>query len=190
MVRISHCQTNLGQCQAHTAILGTITQWGNVTKESKKDKAKAKVKDATVSTFGDSNASASGRNGFEGGRGRGRGGADRGRSTRGRGAAKTNGTRKENIPLPPVAAQSWDAPVSTDAGAWDAKPATPATGEDSSCGASSTATAAAKVTSSIIPDGVKKSWASMFSAPAPAPKKAPEPVEKYEFPPYIYSTSC
>ncbi len=47
----------------------------------------------------------------------------------------------------------------------------------------STSTAApAKAASSIIPDGVKKSWASMFASPAPvpAPKKTPEPiVEKF-----------
>jgi hypothetical protein len=44
--------------------------------------------------------------------------------------------------------------------------------------ASTTAAAAAKITSSVIPEGVKKSWASMFK-PAPAPKKEPSPVQKY-----------
>jgi hypothetical protein len=36
-----------------------------------------------------------------------------------------------------------------------------------------------KATSSVIPEGVMKSWASMFkTAPAPAPKKEPSPTQK------------
>jgi hypothetical protein len=55
------------------------------------------------------------------------------------------------------------------------QPSSDAWGSTASEAAPSTA---AKVASSIIPDGVKKSWASMFATPAPAPKK-PAAVEKY-----------
>jgi hypothetical protein len=84
---------------------------------------------------------------------------------------------------PATEPSAWDTPAATDAPAWDAKPAS--SGEDSWSAPTPVAQAATKATkaaSSIIPDGVKKSWASMF-APAPAPKKAPEPVEKYTFSP-------
>jgi hypothetical protein len=142
-----------------------------------------------------------GRAGFDGGRGgRGRG-TDRGRGGRARGAsaAHTNGSRKENVEqsVPTTDLGSWDtvtAPADAPSSSWDnvtksakpakhAKPAEPAEPvEESSASWGSTAAAAASVTSSIIPDGVKKSWASMFAKPAPTPApKAPEPVEKYAF---------
>ncbi len=174
---------------------GTITQWGEVS-NTKKDRSKSKVKDATSTTFGDSantsRVSRGGRAGFDSGRGgRGRG-TDRGRGGRGRGASvvHTNGTRKENEPSTAAAeSTAWEDPVSGDKSAWDtAKPAednleTPAKPAQESAptnaAAPTTIAVPAKPTSSIIPDGVKKSWASIF-APAPAPKKAPEPVaEQY-----------
>ncbi|CZR62007.1 uncharacterized protein PAC_11904 [Phialocephala subalpina] len=148
-----------------------------------------------------------GRAGFDSGRGgRGRG-ADRGRGGRGRGTsvAHTNGSRnKENVDVstPTNESSAWDAPTSGETSAWDStKPAAESSTEwdtakpaesswdtakpaQESGGSTGTvvaaATTAASATSSIIPDGVKKSWASMFAkpapAPAPAPKKAPEPV--------------
>jgi len=160
----------------------------------KKDRSRSKAaKDATVTSFGDatnqSRTSRGGRAGFDSGRGgRGRG-TDRGRGGRTRGAsvAHTNGRNKEtaetSIPTPestaweaPATGDSWDAPKTGD-DSWDtSKPAEVGWGES----ASSTVKAAADATSSIIPTGVKKSWASMFAAPPPAPKKAPEPVvEKF-----------
>ncbi|TVY27470.1 CUE domain-containing protein [Lachnellula hyalina] len=165
---------------------GTISQWGEVSKTKK-----SKVKDATVTSFGDATnqprGSRGGRAGFDTGRGRGRG-TDRGRGGRGRGAsvAHTNGSRKENevISIPTTETSAWDTAASNDAApVWDTPASTEKPAEDSwgaaATGAvSSTATATTKVASSIIPDGVKKSWASIF-APAPAPKKAAEPIEKY-----------
>lgn len=139
-----------------------------------------------------------GRAGFEGGRGRGRGtdrGRGGGRGGRGASTGHTNGARAdENDTLPATTESSaWDTPSQS---AWD----TPASKEEAPTSDTqkdsestwdthksqekpeepqSTAAAAVKAASSIIPDGVKKSWASMF-APAPASKKekekAPEPV--------------
>ena len=170
---------------------GTISQWGEVSK-TKKDRSRSKAKEATVTSFGDttnqSKVSRGGRAGFDGGRGgRGRG-TDRGRGARGRGAsvAHTNGSHKENaISTPTADSSAWDTPVATEEStawdtpapaadnSWDSKPAAAAAATES-WGAPAAAEAPAK--SSIIPDGVKKSWASMFAAPPPAPKKAPEPV--------------
>ncbi|KAH8593388.1 hypothetical protein B0O99DRAFT_515557 [Bisporella sp. PMI_857] len=151
---------------------GSITQWGEV---SKVKKSKAKEPAATI--LGDSTntgkGSRGGRANTDSGRGRGRG-IDRGRSGRGRGAsvAHTNGSRKENAP---AAAESnaWDTTAPTEAPTWDTKPSG---GDDSSTAGPTNV--AAKAASSIIPDGVKKSWASMFAPHPPTPKKAPEPVEK------------
>ncbi|KUJ07985.1 uncharacterized protein LY89DRAFT_742281 [Mollisia scopiformis] len=187
---------------------GTISQWGEVSK-TKKDRSRSKVKDATVSTFGDitnqNRPSRGGRAGFDGGRGgRGRG-ADRGRAGRGRGTstAHVNGSRnKENVDVSTPTADStayeqtnagdanawetkaaesseWDNSTAKPADTWDSsKPAQETWGSTGTGAATAAATSAANATSSIIPDGVKKSWASMFAkpAPAPAPKKAPEPV--------------
>lgn len=173
--------------QLLTWTAGTITQWGEVSK-TKKDRSRSKAKDTAV--FGEvanqTRNSRGGRGGFDSGRGgRGRG-TERGRAGKGRGAsvAHTNGGRKENVieSTPTVESNAWDA---AETPAWDssAKAAEAPVEEnnwDSSAGGGATATPAAPATqaSSIIPDGVKKSWASIF-APAPAPKKAPEPVDKY-----------
>jgi len=168
---------------ANVYLKGSITQWGEVSKVKK-----SKAKDATVSTFGDATntgkVSRGGRGGAESGRGRGRG-AERSRGSRGRGAstAQTNGSRKENA-VPATESTAWDATTTTETPAWDTKPAG---GENSWDTSAAPTTVVAQVASSIIPDGVKKSWASMFApAPAPASKKAPEPVEKYEPLPNVY----
>merc|ERR1712093_279784 len=170
---------------------GTITQWGEVSK-SKKDRSKSKVKEATtVTSFGDSTnqsrVSRGGRAGFDGARG-GRGRATERGGRGGRGRAPTNGVRKENTvetstptvestawETAPSGESSWDAPKATEDSYDTTKPAQDSWSSTATGAAAATATTAAKVTSSVIPDGVKKSWASIF-APAPAPKKAPEPV--------------
>lgn len=174
--------------------------------KTKKDRSKSKAKDANTASLGDitnqTRGARGGRGGFEGrGGGRGRG-ADRGRgaSRGGRGAsvAHTNGSHKESSENPPPAAESssWDTPLPTsddapapawdtpapaeESSSWDQPAATQSSSRDSAPAAPSTATATVvQAASSIIPEGVKKSWASIF-APAPVPKKAPEPVvEKY-----------
>lgn len=169
-----------------TWIAGTISQWGEVSK-TKKDRSRSKAKDTAV--FGDvanqTRNSRGGRGGFDSGRGgRGRG-TERGRAGKGRGAsvAHTNGGRKENVveSTPTVESNAWD---TAETPAWDSSakaadaPVEENSWDSSAGGATATPAAPATQASSIIPDGVKKSWASIF-APAPAPKKAPEPVEKY-----------
>ncbi|RDW94489.1 rnapii degradation factor def1 [Coleophoma crateriformis] len=160
---------------------GSISQWGEVSK-TKKDRSRSKAtKDTTTTVAETSNGARPSRGGrvFDGARGgRGRG-TDRGRGGRGRGAstAQTNGSRKENTEISVPTEEAWDTvkeEAPQEAPAWDTAAAETSGGD----GWAATATAtAAKATSSIIPDGVKKSWASMF-APVPTPKKAPAPVEK------------
>ncbi|KAL3427967.1 rnapii degradation factor def1 [Phlyctema vagabunda] len=172
---------------------GTITQWGEVSK-NKKDRSRSKAtKDATSAPLSDSIHNARAARGgrvFDGGRGgRGRG-TDRGRGGRGRGAslAQTNGSRKEtavDVSVPTEESNAWESTPSNawdtpkddapqEAQAWDAPAATTTEPAAEGWGAAATSTAA-KVTSTIIPNGVKKSWASMF-APVPTPKKAPTPA--------------
>jgi hypothetical protein len=164
--------------------LGTIAQWGEVSK-GKKDRSRSKAKESSAPAFGDSTnvsrPSRGGRGGFEGGRGgRGRG-TDRGRGGKARGAsvAHTNGSRKENIDPNPVAA--WDTTETMTEDASKPTDATANTTDETSWGSSipNPVAAVANAASSVIPAGVKKSWADMFKAETPAPKKASEPQDKY-----------
>lgn len=115
-----------------------------------------------------------GRESSRGGAGRGRGTErGRGRGRGGAGAAHTNGARKEtaDVSVPTDESTAWDTSKSEE------KPTDDLVGT-----AKSKVAAAAHATSAALPEGVKKTWASMFATPAPppAPKKAPEPVvEKY-----------
>ncbi|PBP24652.1 hypothetical protein BUE80_DR004513 [Diplocarpon rosae] len=170
---------------------GTITQWGEVSK-NKKDRSKSKVKEAaTTTSFGDpasqSRVSRGGRAGFDSGRG-GRGRATERGGRGGRVRAPTNGVRNENTAetstptvestawdTAPAGESSWETPKATEESGETAKPVQESWGSAAAGAATATAAVAAKATSSVIPDGVKKSWASIF-APAPTPKKAPEPV--------------
>lgn len=156
---------------------GTITQWGEVSKP-KKDRSKSKVKESSTNTHTDSgNAPRAARNGPDSGRGgRGRGN-ERGRGGRGRGAAatQTNGTHTKPAPLSVPTDQSavWNAPAK-EAVADDSKPPTESTGV-----ATSTVDNAKAVASTVVPDG-KRTWASMFNKPEPAPKPVKEPVPVVE----------
>lgn len=159
-------------------IIGTITQWDEVSK-NKKDKSKSKAKEGSAPLTDTVNTrnSRGGRGAFEssrGNRGRvsdraGRGGV---RGGRGASVAQTNGPRVKE-----------SAPVDTEDSWGTSKPElfeSNTTGEDT-WGAPATAAPAAEpetsILSSIIPEGVKKSWASLLHQ---EPKKAPAPIEKYE----------
>lgn len=175
-----------------TLCVGSISQWGEVSK-GKKDRSRSKAKESITTALGESTTgprtSRGGRAAHEGGRGgRGRG-TDRGRGGRGRGgaAAHTNGARAKEaseLSVPTEESTAWDTtPKSRDE--QDApettKPAETWSGATAEA-PSPTAAAAAKISSSVIPEGVKKSWASMFKpapVPAPAPKKEPNTVQKY-----------
>lgn len=156
-----------------TCWLGTITQWGEVSKP-KKDRSKSKVKETTANIHTDSgNAPRAARSGADSGRGgRGRGSSERARGGRGRGAAtvQTNGTHtKPAAPLSVPTDQSivWNASTK-EAPSDDSKPT------ESWGGAADIAKAdiAKAVVSTVVPDG-KRTWASMFK-----PEPAPKPVEK------------
>jgi hypothetical protein len=140
------------------------------------------VTTTVVESTNASRASRGGRGAHESGRG-GRGRAtDRGRGSRGRGGVHTNGTRtKETVDLsiPTEESSAYENMSKTLDGSDfldSSKPAEDSRGATATTAAAATATAstAPQVSSSIIPEGAKKSWASMFApAPAPAPKKEP-----------------
>ncbi|USW55193.1 Putative ubiquitin system component CUE [Septoria linicola] len=168
---------------------GAVSQFAEVKKP--KDRARSKVPaESTAAGASDrppfSTRGARGRGGFEGARGgRGRGGADRGRGgfRGGRGGhATTNGLAKDaaGTSVPTTESTAWDTPAANEAsGGWDDTAAEPikntaGTGD----GVLGTVTAvdpppaaaAQPATSSVIEQsGAKKSWASMFAAPKPAP---------------------
>lgn len=157
---------------------GTITPWGEVSNKKDKKSKDASALDSKPSSSRDTRES--GRGG-RGDRGRGRG-ADRGaRGGRARTTVRdappttttttSTTTRKENAPV--------DSVPTGDFAAWDTQPPADETAKSADRWADAPAVAsAAHLASSIIPDGVKKSWASMFAPPpaaaAPTSKKAPQ----------------
>ncbi|KAF2167870.1 hypothetical protein M409DRAFT_65937 [Zasmidium cellare ATCC 36951] len=173
---------------------GAVSQFAEVKKP--KDRARSKVKDEPAAAgatdkpaFGARGGR--GRGGFEstrGGRGR---GSERGRGGhrggRGGHATTTNGTTKEGWgdSVPTGDSTAWDTPATTTTadGGWDtpAPEASKDTAEasqsawDTAATADSTPTTAAEAAkSSLIPEtGPKKSWASMFAKPKPAPAQVP-----------------
>lgn len=163
---------------------GTITQWGAVSK-SKKDRSKSKVKESTSNTLGDSSNTPRVSRGVQdsarGGRGRGN---DRGRGGRGRGAPVTQTNGSHSKPVAPLSVPTEESTAwgsgNKEVAAEESKPAADnaATTGDSTVGAVTDAVKA--VVSSIIPDGGKRTWASMFKKtdPVPEPKKEQAPVEK------------
>ncbi|KAJ5643935.1 uncharacterized protein N7484_006442 [Penicillium longicatenatum] len=143
---------------------GNVSQWGEVKKKTV-DRTRPKPKEAQ-STPTESNAApiraARGRGGLES-RGRARG--DRGRAGRGgRAGAQTNGARvvstAESVPAP--------APVATE----------PVTSNVTEEVDNEPAATESEPQTSVIPEGSKKGWASLFAKPAPPPpqKKAPQPA--------------
>lgn len=175
---------------------GTVSQWGEV---KKKDRSRSKVKDvasagATDSTTAPPGRGSRGRGGVEGSRGgrsrgseRGRGG---GRGARGGSVVPTSGSRPpkghaevKETPQAPVAADEHNtSETSKVADSWESTPSTETTADG---WVSVTAAPPPKVTpepqkSSIVGDGPKKSWASIFSKPVipPIPKKVPAATPK------------
>ncbi|KAK3679472.1 RNAPII degradation factor [Recurvomyces mirabilis] len=187
---------------------GYVSQFAEVKKN--KDRARSKAKDEPAM------AGATDKSGLRGGRGRGgfdsaRGGRGRG-SDRGRGGtrggrgghATTNGTLKDSAAtsVPTQDSTAWDNTTTAEAanGGWDTpaadttKEAPASTEQQGSWGStapaeSTIASAVETAKSSLIPEGVKKSWASMFSKPDPPPAPAlpkqapasaqPAPIEEF-----------
>ena len=172
---------------------GNISQWGEVkkkTKERSQSKAKEPISSAEVPA---STRGGRGRGGFEGTRGgRGRG-SDRGRGVPrgGRGASVTNGVRSTSAGKtdsgPAKSASEGETPASDGAtGGWD-QPAADSTPMESSWENISADVAhpppIEEVKPPSKPDGTR-SWASMFSkpAPAPAPQKAARAIPSHDAP--------
>ena len=101
----------------------------------------------------------------------------------------TNGTRTKDVSdlsVPTDESLAWDTTSKDNEVSESVDNAKPAEtwGATVTDAASTAAAAAAKITSSVIPDGAKKSWASMFKpapVPTPTPKKEPSPTQKYIF---------
>ncbi|PGH18058.1 hypothetical protein AJ79_00685 [Helicocarpus griseus UAMH5409] len=160
---------------------GNVSQWGEV---KKKHTGQSRAKPKEPLSQADSTAptptrGGRGRGGFDT-RGRARG--DRGRGGRGgRAGAHVNGTRVEKpVAQPTEESEAAAAP----ADAWG-KPEEPATTGETAASTEPAAASAAKEPaekapqkSSLIPEGSKKGWASLFAQPTPPPpqKKAPPPT--------------
>ena len=191
-LRQPRCTNNF----THSADPGNISQWGEVKKKTK-DRSQSKVKDVAASSADASPTSTRGgrgRGAHEGTRrGRGRG-SDRGRGTSrgGRPGLTANGPRNSR-PDKVVAETTgdtggWDEAPKTDGvtGDWDQPPDSGTTPLESSW-ENVTAAEATPVPKqpkpSLKPDGTR-SWASIFNkpAPAPVPKKAPQPPASNEEP--------
>ncbi|ROW07080.1 hypothetical protein VPNG_06631 [Cytospora leucostoma] len=174
---------------------GTISQWGEVSKQ-KKDKSKSKSKDTFTTTTGADAPATNARSATRGGRPE--GGRGRGRATErgGRGAARarpsqatTNGPAKETQPLsvPTEESSAWDTTKTADDGGWSAAAAnaTPwdanATATDAPSAAPSSAPAKSAAPepakSAVIPQGTAKTWASMLRQ-STVPKPAPQPPKE------------
>lgn len=180
---------------------GTITQWGEVSK-NKKDRLKSKTKDVNASSAltdltNHARNTRGGRGGFESSRG-GRGRASRG----GRGASvatHTNEALVNEIWFPTDNSrvnEEWIGTTVDDSNARetpkletsdnlmaDSNPVGEESVEASLAATRAPEIEASAVSSSIIPEGTKKSWASILKpVPAPSPepkKKAPVPVERH-----------
>ncbi|KAI6836528.1 hypothetical protein KC340_g4686 [Hortaea werneckii] len=180
---------------------GNVSQFAEVKKPKDRARSKAKEEPATGSAIEKPAARGGrGRGGFDstrGGRGRasdrGRGGLRGGRG----GHATTNGPQKDVVPasIPTNESAAWDTTTTTAADLAPSKNTTADAAKEpgqeagqSSWGnvvtsESTPATASEGMKSSLIPDGgPKKSWASMFSQPKPAPapvvpKQAPIPSQ-------------
>lgn len=169
------------------------------TKERSQSKAKEPPFGAEVSTSARGGRGRGGLEGVRGGRGR---GSDRGRGAArgGRGASAANGVRSTSSgktdSVPAGITSEWETPVSDGATAsWD-QPAADSTPMESSWENISADVAHAPPVEDVKPpskpDGTR-SWASMFSkpAPAPAPPKAPRAAPSHDAPvePPITATS-
>ncbi|KAF2236820.1 hypothetical protein EV356DRAFT_522179 [Viridothelium virens] len=146
---------------------GNVSQFSEVPKKTK-ERSRSKVKEPTkdgAETAPPSARGARARGGFDsarGTRGRGRGGARGGRG----------GRQAAGASLPPTAdTPAFDTPPVTDVAdnSWDQS-----SGGDSHAPAETTATSASDgQKSTLVPEGgAKKSWASIFATPKPAPPLA------------------
>ncbi|KAJ5410546.1 Ubiquitin system component Cue [Penicillium crustosum] len=148
---------------------GNVSQWGEVKKKTT-DRTRPKPKEAPSASTETTAASARGTRGRGGIEGRGRVRADRGRGGRGgRAGATTNGTRVVSTAVETPAPTA----IPTVTSEWAAPKAEETVAEPSAEGESESTEAK----SSVIPEGTKKGWASLFAKPpAPPVQKKPQPA--------------
>ena len=147
-----------------------MSQWGEVKKKTT-DRSRSKAKEVPTAAPETTSIPARGGRGRGGFEGRGRARGDRGRGGRGgRAGAHTNGGRAEK-PAVSATVNVVETTVST---------ATPETGVVSQSDKridveTSDPTDSTKEApkSSVIPEGTKKGWASLFAKPAPPPQQKP-----------------
>ncbi|KAF3386472.1 hypothetical protein F1880_001026 [Penicillium rolfsii] len=145
---------------------GNVSQWGEVKKKTT-DRTRPKPKDVQSNPTDITAASARGGRGRGGFEGRARARGDRGRGGRGgrAGAQAANGSRPADV------SASVTAPV--------AEPSVAAAWGEVESEPTATAPESSEPKTSVIPEGTKKGWASLFAKPPPPPpqpKKAPEPA--------------
>ncbi|KAJ5167985.1 uncharacterized protein N7482_003579 [Penicillium canariense] len=147
---------------------GNVSQWGEVKKKTTdRTRPKAKeVQSTSTETTAASIRAGRGRGGFES-RGRARG--DRGRAGRGgrAGAQTTNGSRTATIPAEATATTTTT--TTTPA----AEIVATQVGEEVDSEPAVAASESTEPKTSVIPEGTKKGWASLFAKPPPAPQKKP-----------------
>ncbi|CAG7952965.1 unnamed protein product [Penicillium nalgiovense] len=146
---------------------GNVSQWGEVKKKTT-DRTRPKPKEAPSASTETTTPSARGTRGRGGIEGRGRVRADRGRGGRGgRAGAATNGTRAVSTAVETSAPTAVPATTSE----WAAPKAEETVGNSTAEGEWEST----EPKSSVIPEGTKKGWASLFAKPpAPPVQKKPQ----------------
>ncbi|OQO07791.1 hypothetical protein B0A48_06582 [Cryoendolithus antarcticus] len=173
---------------------GSVSQFAEVKKPKDRARSKAPGEAATAGATDKPTRAGRGRGGLDTVRGRGGRGGDRGRggSRGGRGGhAGVNGSAKDTsaASVPTTESSAWEtsAPTAETGGSsWDDSTAEPAvsttqggqSGWGNAAAAEATSAAATEsLKSSSLPEGgPKKSWASMFAKPPPAPKPVAQPL--------------
>lgn len=142
-----------------------MSQWGEVKKTT--DRTRPKTKEVQNSQTESTTASVRGGRGRGGFEGRGRARGDRGRGGRGgrAGAQTANGTR--------TASSSAAEPAVT---ATATEPVVTKVGEELEQPTAGDATDSAEAKPSVIPEGTKKGWASLFAKPVPPPPQKKPPT--------------
>ncbi|OQE86294.1 hypothetical protein PENNAL_c0021G01838 [Penicillium nalgiovense] len=147
--------------------ISNVSQWGEVKKKTT-DRTRPKPKEAPSASTETTTPSARGTRGRGGIEGRGRVRADRGRGGRGgRAGAATNGTRAVSTAVETSAPTAVPATTSE----WAAPKAEETVGNSTAEGEWEST----ELKSSVIPEGTKKGWASLFAKPpAPPVQKKPQ----------------
>lgn len=153
-------------------LVGNVSQWGEVKKKTA-DRARPKAKEVQSTVTETTTVSGRGGRGRGGLESRGRARGDRGRAARGgRAGAHTNGTRMEkpSVSTTVNVVETTVSSTAPDTGALEKS--------DKRVESATTEQGDAKEASksSVIPEGTKNNWASLFAKPAAPPQKKPATI--------------